>query len=125
MQHNPAARLNVGREAQHIEQRPGMTMIGVDEGETELAWRRNLAGNIGFAAGVDAHSRDEVGNELGNLEADRARLVDAAMSVAVDGLDVYRAAIAMLVIDGGGNNCRGKSGQGSDLNNAADRKSVV
>ena len=84
---------------------------------------------IGFASGVNANGGDEIGNELGNFEADGTRRVSNAMGVAVDGLDVNFVAAcgqaaSMLVIDGGGNNGRRKSSQGSDLNNAARRKNA-
>src|SRR6202030_2881401 len=105
------ARLEVGRETKNVEQGPGMTMVGVDESEAEFAGLRNFANDIGFAARMDADSRDEIGNELWNLEANRARVVDAAMGVAIDGVDGDGVSFAVLMIDCGGDDGGGKAGE--------------
>src|SRR4051812_14912213 len=70
VQQDPTAWLQVWRQPKHIEQRPGMTMIGIDEGEPESAGRGDIANDIGFPAGVNAHCRNEVANQLGDLETD-------------------------------------------------------
>lgn len=119
VQHNPAARLNVRSEAKHVEQRPGVTMIGVDESETEFAGLSDLPNDIGFAAGVNADGGDEIGNEIGNFETDRPRFIDDAVGETVDGIDADPGVIGMLVVDRGGDDGGGKPGKRSNLNNAA------
>src|SRR3977135_2896930 len=87
VQQNPAAAFDVRCETKHVEQRPRMAMVGVDKGEAKLAGRGDLAGEIRFAAGMDSHGGNEVGNQIGNLESDGTRFIDAAMGVGVDGVD--------------------------------------
>src|SRR5207244_1559661 len=88
------------------------------------AGRRDLADEIGFATGVDADSGDEIGNQIGDFETDGARLVDAAMSMGIDGLDGDCGVTAMLTIDGGGDDRGGKTGERADLDNAPGRENA-
>ena len=129
MQQNPAAAFEVGCETKHVEQGPRMTMIGVDKGEAEFAGRRDLADEIGFAAGVDADSGDEIWNQVGYFETDRAGLVDAAMGMGIDGLDGYPVPVwgqagSMLTIDGSGDDRGGEAGERADLDNAPGRENA-
>jgi len=122
VQEEPSPTLDVGREAEEIEQRPGMTMIGVDEGEAEFIASRDFADEIRVAAGMDTDGGNKVGDQLGNLEADGAGFIDAAMSVGVDGFDRDAEGSAMLAMNGGGNNRGGEAGERSDLDDAARRE---
>lgn len=101
-----------------------MTMIGVDEGEAEFSAGGDLADVIRFAARVNVDGGDKAGDELGNLEADGLRRVDAATGVGVDGFHGDAAAGrgrrgSMLAVDGGGNDRGGETGQRPDLNDPA------
>ena len=98
-----------------------MTVIGVDEGEAKFVLRCELADEIGVAAGVDADGGGEVWNQLGNLEADGAGLVDAAARVGIDRFDGDAIIAAMLAMNGGGDDRGGETGERAYLDDAAGR----
>lgn len=97
-------------------------MIGIDESEAELAGLRDFPNEIGFASGMNAHGRNEIGNQIGNLEAGGTRGIDDAMRVPVDGFDSDPGAIGMLAMNRGRNDSGGKAGERADFNNAARRE---
>src|ERR1043165_8505463 len=99
-------------------------MVGVDESEAEFAGLCDFANNVGFAAGVNAHSGNEIGNQLRNLETDRPGFVDDAMGLAVNGVDGDAGVIGMLAMDRAGDDGGGKSGERADLNYPARRENA-
>src|SRR4051794_2890198 len=73
---------------------------------------------------MDADGRDEIRNQLRNLEADRTRGVNTAMGMAIDGIDRYPRLRSMLAVNRGGDDRGRKTRQGSDLDDAARRKNA-
>src|SRR3977135_1502522 len=77
---------------------------------------------------MESHAGNEVGNQIGNLESDGTRFIDAAMGGGVDGVDGNLAAAGgqagsrerpMLTMNGGGDNGGGETGERANLDNAA------
>src|SRR5438105_4952116 len=101
-----------------------MTMVGIDESEAELAGLRDFPNEIGFASGMNAHGRNEIGNQNGNLEAGGTRGIDDAMRVPVDSFDSDPGASGMLAMNRGRNDSGGKAGERADFNSAARRENT-
>src|SRR5438067_394900 len=121
MQYDPSSYLDIRRETEHIEQRPGMAMIGIDEGQAEFIACSQLTDEIRFPFRVHPHRRGEIRNQLRNLKANRPRLVDAAMGAGVDCLNHNAVTACMLTMDGSSDDGCRETGQRSDLDDATRR----
>src|SRR4051794_569226 len=73
---------------------------------------------------MDADCRNQIRNEVGDLKADGTGGVDAAMGVAVDGVDSDARLEPVLPMNRRGYNGGRKTGQSPNLNNASRRKNT-
>lgn len=124
MQDYPPCILDIGREPDDIEQGPGMTVIGIDEGQAKFFPRSEFTDKIRVAPRVHSHGGDKVRNQPGNLKTSRSRFLDDALTAEVDRLHQDFIPASVLPIDGRGDYCRGKSGQRSNLNSAVRRENT-
>src|SRR5437763_17111329 len=121
MQCDPSSYLDIRRETEHIEQGPGMTMIGIDEGQAEFIARSQLTDEIRFPFRVHPYRRGEIRDQFGNLKANRPRLVDAAMRAGVDCLHHNAVTACMLTMDGSSDDGCRETGQSSYLDDVPRR----
>src|SRR4051812_35601308 len=99
-----------------------MPMVRINERQAEFAGLGDLPDEIGFASGVNANVRSEIGGQLGNLKTDETGRVDAAVGVTINRVDGNPGLRSVLVTNRGGDNGRGKSGQRTDLDYAPRRE---
>jgi hypothetical protein len=124
MQDYPPCALDAGREPDDIEQGPGMTVIGIDEGQAKFFPCSDFTNKIRAVPRVHSHGGGKVRNQPGNLKTRRSRFLDDALTAEVDRLHYDFIPASVLPINGRGDYCRGKAGQRSNLNGAARRENT-
>jgi hypothetical protein len=114
--YHPATWPNEPRNANQVQRRSRMLVVGIDEDQLEFSGMGNLFDIASVFAGVHADPARQAGDKLRNLEAHRFRWIGQAVLVQIDRVHDHRLRFWPLVLGHGVSDYgRGKAAQGADL----------